>query len=630
MADAERAPESSVIDRIARPIAHRASATLKEPLTQVVVVLIGAQLALRGWALFNSWFYWDDFILLIDAAENPPSLQFLFSPHDSQLMPAGRLAAWIVGESGTYNWPVAAGIIVGLQLLASVACWWMLRELFGARPAAVLLLAAYLFSPMTLAAFMWWAAAINAVPLQLAFFLAVGFYVRHLRTGSRRDLAASIASQVMGLLFFVKAALIVLPLVAVTVLWFGDRDLPWGRRITGLLKRYRLAVIAHAALIGGYAALYLVTTPNPLEAEGGDIPWGDIADVMLRVALPTSFVGGPWEWDYLTPPNAIVGTPEWLVTATWVAIAVALTLRARSDRLDPRAIGVVLPYVLISYVLVARARGLFVGEFAGREVRYLADSMPVLVLGVGLLLLPLSTQERPTFASEDATTKSTTDPTGARPTLRTLGIGVVIAVLALGAARSTFGYVLVWQQENLARGYIETAVAESERAPLRLADIGVPERVLWSLAYPDSQLSRFFIPADTDRITAVTAGNDLSILDGLGIPRAATVTEAATSRPGPVADCGYALGERFTTVPIDGAPEFFWWMEVYYLAADDTELVIEYAEETTTQPLAQGAHRLFVEGSGVFEPLRLRVTSTDTLVCVDRVNLGAIEPVVGQ
>ena len=47
---------------------------------------------------------------------------------------------------------MAASLVLGLQVAASVACWWMLVTLFGIRPGAVALLLLYLTSALAVPA----------------------------------------------------------------------------------------------------------------------------------------------------------------------------------------------------------------------------------------------------------------------------------------------------------------------------------------------------------------------------------------------------------------------------------------------------------------------------------------------
>ena len=83
------------------------------------------------WALAASWFYSDDFIFLDDATSSGLTLDFLFTPHDSQLMPVGVLVSWFVAQAGPFSWAAAAASTILLSALAVWACARMLRTLFG-------------------------------------------------------------------------------------------------------------------------------------------------------------------------------------------------------------------------------------------------------------------------------------------------------------------------------------------------------------------------------------------------------------------------------------------------------------------------------------------------------------------
>jgi hypothetical protein len=101
------------------------------------LLLIVAMLLFRGWALFGSYFYLDDYNLLISADGAELDAAYLTEPYNSHLMPGGRVIAWLVEQSGQLNWTLAASFTLAGELLAGVAALWMLVTLFGAPPSSV-------------------------------------------------------------------------------------------------------------------------------------------------------------------------------------------------------------------------------------------------------------------------------------------------------------------------------------------------------------------------------------------------------------------------------------------------------------------------------------------------------------
>lgn len=112
---------------------------------------------------------------------------------------------------------------------------------------ALAALAFYLFVPMTVTSFVWWAAGLGTLPFQAALAWVVGstvVLVRDEPTGPRRTrlVVGAVAAFVVGLLFFEKS-LVILPVALVVALLAVRHD----RRVGSLLT----AVFSRAGALGG-------------------------------------------------------------------------------------------------------------------------------------------------------------------------------------------------------------------------------------------------------------------------------------------------------------------------------------------------------------------------------------------
>ena len=164
---------------------------------------------MRGLVLSRGYFYWDDLILAgRSGSMSLLSSQFLFYDHDGHFMPAAFLVAGIATRVAPYNWLVAALTLLVLQALASLAVLRLLRLILGRRPTILIPLVFYLFSPLTLPAFAWWAAGLNALPLQIGLAWVAGDAIRLCRTGSARYAISGFLVFAVSLQFFEKAVLV--------------------------------------------------------------------------------------------------------------------------------------------------------------------------------------------------------------------------------------------------------------------------------------------------------------------------------------------------------------------------------------------------------------------------------------
>jgi len=169
-----------------------------------LAVAVGG-LVLKGWVAFRGYFLVDDFIFQARAAREP-FLSNLLTEHAGHVMPGGMLVAWLTTEAAPLNHTAVVVTILAAVATSYALCWRMLTTLVGARPAALVPFVFYCFTPLLLPATVWWAAALNALPLQMAGFAAVTAYVRLRRTGDVRQLTICLLAVATGLLFFETGA----------------------------------------------------------------------------------------------------------------------------------------------------------------------------------------------------------------------------------------------------------------------------------------------------------------------------------------------------------------------------------------------------------------------------------------
>src|SRR5690606_11835511 len=203
------------------------------------VALITGQLLVPGWLAATGDFYWDDLVLIARASSSPIlSWELLGHAHDGHFMPAAFLVAGVTTWLAPLNWLLPAATLVVLQLIASVCVWRMIRTVAPrARAGAIVALAFYLFSPMTVPAFAWWSAALNTLPMQAAMAWIVADAVTLVRgevdDSRRRMLWIRSAVVFLVALAFFEKSLFILPTVLVVAVLAAGAD----RRAVGRALR---------------------------------------------------------------------------------------------------------------------------------------------------------------------------------------------------------------------------------------------------------------------------------------------------------------------------------------------------------------------------------------------------------
>lgn len=580
------------------------------------LLLVCAQVAYRGSALYGSWFYLDDYNLLLTATQSRLDAAYLLEPYNSHLMPGGRLLAWLVADSGSLNWTLAATLVLILQAVAGVAALWMLATLFTARWEILAPLSLYLFSALTLPAMMWWTAALNQVFLQAAFFLAVGAWVRYLRTKRVTWLAATALALALGLAFYVKVLLIFAVLVYLALVYFASGSPV--RRLVSTVRTYWPAVVSCGALAGVYLGYYLANVRQPLTGSSAALI-AKIADTMLSTAFATAAVGGPWRWATLAPPNSFADPPSWAVNLAWVLIALVVAYVALRRRGTGRAWVLLGLYLFGLLGLLVNSRAPVYGEVIGLEYRYLTDAACALALCLALAFLELPGAAG-SSAPRDQPLLSARIPTAAV-------IALVVAVSGSGVV-SSWRYATVWHNQNASDAYLHNLRDSlSSYGAVELVNTGAPDSVIPGIFAPDNTID-LLTPLVSDKVTFPAVSSRLATIGPAGDLRRTEIQPGVVSENGPKQDCGWLVRERGRTIPLTNtAFEWVWWVHIGYLAGRDSELTVIADGRSYPVEIDAGLNDLYLRVEGSFDSLRFEDLDPGATMCVDTIEVG--QPVPG-
>lgn len=612
--------------------------------TTLALVLIVLQLALRGWAASRSWFMWDDYLFIADVAQGQVGWGWLFRSHFSLLQPVSFAMVALVGKAG-FTWWVYAAHIVVLQALASIACWVMLRVLFGDRRVLLLPLALYLLSPFGVPGAVWWSVAIYQHTFHIGIFGAVTCHVLWLRSRRPLPLLGTFAFTALGMGSYLKAPLILLVLVGISVLWFtaGTRR----ARLRELARQWP-AWLGLGLMLVGYVALWWSRQSAAPPRQACEAP--QLVQTSLLETVGTGLLGGPWSWRlwtggidpfiaasdcvplaYRGRPDLIVGgapqslatAPVALVALSWVVLVLLVLHRWARHRNALLPLWIAVPYTAASIALVFGGRAATFGSQVGaREVRYFADLAAIGALALAASLLPI------------LGARTGPEPRPVPRVTRPLAPGLVrglVAVFVVGSLVSTVTYVRPWHAEDDARRFPErTYVAAVERSlaqedgPVTVADLPLPVTVANPLLAPYDLPSWKLAPLEP-RLRTTTQGNDLLMLDDEGSIRPATIDAPGRAGPGPVEGCGYLVQQAGRTIDVVGVVPGPWWVRIDYLASEAGFVDVTAGPMFRRVPVEEGLHTMLFRSDGDFDEVTLKASGVVT-VCVDDVRVGEVVP----
>jgi hypothetical protein len=585
----------------------------------IAYAMVAASLALKAWVVLPAWFYSDDFRFIEAARTRGMSIDFLFTPHDSQLMPIGVAISWLVSQADGYSWLAAAVITLALQLVAALACLLMLRTLFGDRWGILVPLGLFVVSPMGLEAGVWWSASLNALPMQSAFFLLVTCVVLWARERRPRWVLGAAGAIALAALSGPRGLAMAVP-VALFIALFLTQG-PWWRRPYDVVRRHLLLAVPPIVVGVGYIVLYARTTPTPVESSG-DAPAMALLHNLVMGSWAPSLLGGPWQWRDIADPVSVAAAPAALeVAATVAVIAAAGWLVRRNPLPAASALAILLAQLTVTYLALVFGRGLQVGALAGLISRYLADTLPVTTLVIALATMPVLVAGAPAFR------RPLPDPaTLGTWSRRSLVAGA--AVVVAGSILSTARYAAPWHDDFVARAYIHNAVSTLKADPTPIADVEVPDLVQLSLHYPSNLPSHLLAPYG-DAVQTTQAGNDLRILDSAGRSRQAIVGGGAETDLDAIPGCGVRVGPTEAIISLDREEmDAFPWTSINYVASADGLIeVTADGREIEDLQVAAGPHTYFFLTDGAYSTLTLRSKTPGAELCVDIVRAGPIKAV---
>ena len=581
--------------------------------------MVVAGLGFKAWVVLRAWFYSDDFRFIEAAHTHGMSIDFLFTPHDSQLMPFGVAISWIVAQADGYSWLTAAAITLALQLAAALACLLMLRTLFGDRWGILVPLGLFLISPMGLEAGIWWSASLNALPMQTAFFLLVTCVVLWARERRPRWVLAAAGAIALAALSGPRGLAMAIP-VTLLIALFLTRG-PWWRRPYDVVRQHLLLAVPPIVIAVGYVVVYARTTPAPVESSG-DAPAMDLLHNLVMGSWAPALFGGPWQWGVVADPVSVAAAPAVLEVAATIAVVVAAAwLVRRNPGPASAALAILLAQLTVTYLALVFGRGLQIGAMAGLISRYLADTLPVTTLVIGLATMPLLVAGAPAFR------RPLPDPAALGTWSRRL-LATAAAVVVAGSVLSTVRYAAPWHADFIARAYVHNAVSTLRADPSPIADVEVPDLVQLSLHYPSNLPSHLLAPYG-DVVQTTKKGNDLRILDSWGRSRQAIVGGGAENHLDLIPGCGVRVGPTDAIISLDREQmDAFPWTTINYVASGDG--LIEVTADGRDVPdleVAAGPHTYFFLTDGAYSTLTLRSKTPGTELCVDIVRAGPIKAI---
>jgi hypothetical protein len=589
------------------------------PVRLAAVVLIAAQLCWKAYLLSRFYFRQDDFLLLDRALSHGLSLNYLFRFSGGHLRPGGLVVFWLVTRLSPYDWLLASIVTIAALAAAGVLMLRLLLVLLGSRPAILIPLIIFLFTPLTLAGLSFWTTVTDWLPLQLTMLAATYSHVRYICSGRVGYVVAAAGWLSAGLLFDVQGAVVPLVLFALTSAYLVPGHWPSAARRT--LRSFRRAWTIYGVLTAAYLILFFIklqtSSQQPINPRHVSSVLS-LAATMLRVGFIPAAIGGPWRWFVPGGDHGVAAETPALTQAAWVVAALIVGASLWYRRHALRSWLILAGWLLLADfgpVAIARLTEL-PASLLGAETYYLADSAPVLAVCVGLAFWPVIGEQ---------------DPYRVR---RPRSVPLAVSAFAL---TGTFLVGSMWSgvtylsstSSARTRSYIDTARAALASARPGTVILSAPTP--WYVMYAGflgsaSQTSNVLGPLAPERagIRFVTdpkrAVTNLMMFDSLGNLRPAIDVGASSVRPAGPRTC-WPVRSAAARIPLSAHVFRYAWIIRLSYSGPATRLQLELGRAVTDVVLQAGQREDDILVTGEGSTVLVRSLSGEPAACISALRL---------
>lgn len=115
----------------------------------------------------------------------------------------------------------------------------------------------------------------------------------------------------------------------------------------------------------------------------------------------------------------------------------------------------------------------------------------------------------------------------------------------------------------------------------------------------------------------------MSLLDDSGTARTITGVEPVSRGvPGPVAGCGYAVGEHLVRVPLDTPVLGRYLLRIDYFTSDGGEGFVDRDGARVPVWFQPGLHTMYLPIEGLFDKIGFQLSAKGAPVCLAKIDVG--------